>query len=329
MTTVAFVVVAFMIGAYVLLDGYDLGVGAIAPFIARGDRERLTAMQSIGPFWNGNEVFLVAGGAVLFALFPRVYASSFSGFYLPFIVVLWLLMGRGIALELREHYTSDLWHQFWDACFTVASALLTFLFGVALGNLIRGVPLDAHGFFTGTFAFLLNWYALLVGLFAVVALAFHGAIFLILRTMGPFSQRARAFAARIWFVVLALFVTVTAATFVVHAPLTAWAYALGALGLAALIASRFALGRAAELQAFLTSSAFLGFLIAAAASTLYPYLIPAFPATIPRGISIDDGGPPGDALATALGVVVAGMAGVLIYGGIVWRMLAGKVRTGE
>ncbi len=102
-------------------------------------------MASIGPFWNGNEVWLIAGGAALFALFPAAYASSFSGFYLPFIVVLWLLMFRGIAIELREHFTSELWHQFWDAAFSLSSALLIVLFGVAIGNLLRGVPLERVG----------------------------------------------------------------------------------------------------------------------------------------------------------------------------------------
>lgn len=324
MITAAFVFIAFMIGAYVLLDGYDLGIGSIVPLVARSDRERLAAMQAIGPFWNGNEVFLVAAGGALFALFPRAYASSFSGFYLPFIIVLWLLMGRGIALELREHYPNEMWHQFWDGVFVLASALLALLFGVALGNLIRGVPLDAQGYFQGTFAFLLNWYALLVGLFAVVTLAYHGAAFLILRTAGPFTRRVRAFAARVWIAVAVLFVAVTAATLIVHPP-AVWVYPLGALALAALAGSRIALARGAELATFLAGSAFLALLFAAAAGTLYPYLIPAFPAAHAAGLSIFDAAPSPGALTSALAVSAIGMIGVLIYGGIVWRMLAGKV----
>lgn len=191
MNAVAFGVIAFMLTAYVLLDGYDLGIAALMPFVARTDRERRATMDAIGPFWNGNEVWLIAAGGALFALFPQAYASAFSGFYLPLMVVLWLLMGRGIALELRGHFPSALWHQFWDAVFSLSSVLLILLFGIALGNLIRGVPLDANGYFVGTFGFLLNPFALFVGASGVVALALHGAAFLAWRIEGPPAERAR------------------------------------------------------------------------------------------------------------------------------------------
>ncbi|MGC2633157.1 MAG: cytochrome d ubiquinol oxidase subunit II, partial [Candidatus Cybelea sp.] len=162
MSVAAFVTIAFMFAMYVMLDGYDLGVATVGALIARGERDRSAVMASIGPFWNGNEVWLIAAAAALFALFPAAFAAAFSGFYLPFIVALWLLMLRGIAVELREHFPSEVWHQFWDAAFAGSSALLIFVFGIALGNLLRGVPLDASGYFEGTFAFLLNPYALLV-----------------------------------------------------------------------------------------------------------------------------------------------------------------------
>ena len=190
MSTVAFLLIAFMLSTYVVLDGYDLGVAIVTPLFARTDRERHACMQAIGPFWNGNEVWLIAAGGALFALFPKAYASAFSGFYLPLMVMLWLLMGRGVALELREHFTSDLWHQFWDAIFWISSLLLVVIFGVALGNLIRGVPLDAQGYFDGTFGFLLNPYALFVGLLAVVVLGIHGVAFLSLRVEGAIGERA-------------------------------------------------------------------------------------------------------------------------------------------
>ena len=216
----AFIAIAFLLTMYVLLDGYDLGIAAIAPLIARDDRERAAAMASIGPFWNGNEVWLIAAGAALFALFPTAYASSFSGFYLPFIVVLWLLMFRGIAMELREHFASELWHQFWDAAFWLSSALLIFVFGVALGNLLRGVPLDAAGYFQGTFAFLLNPYALLVGLFALATLGVHGAAFAALRIEGEPGRRAMRITLGGSWLVLALYVAVTALTLAMHSPMT-------------------------------------------------------------------------------------------------------------
>jgi cytochrome d ubiquinol oxidase subunit II len=325
----AFVLIAIVISAYVLFDGYDLGIGSIAPLVARTDRERLGAMQAIGPFWNGNEVFLIAGGAMLFALFPKAYASSFSGFYLPFMIVLWLLMGRGVAMELREHFPSRMWHQFWDACFTLASALLIFLFGVALGNLLRGLPLDRAGFFLGTFAFLLNWYALLVGLFALVALAVHGATFLALRVDGQLNGRALQFARRLWVAEVVLFVLVTVGTFVVHPGIGIAAIVLGIAALAATIALRVLLGRDAELFAFLASTAFLAFLMAAAAATLFPYLLPALPRSAAAGLSVFDAAPSAGALASAFAVSLVGLIGVAVYGSIVWRLMAGKVHVGD
>ncbi len=327
MNVAAFVVIAVILTAYVLLDGYDLGVAAIAPFVARNERQRLAAMQAIGPFWNGNEVCLIAGGGILFALFPRAYAASFSGFYLPFIVVLWLLMGRGISLELRDHYPNRMWRQFWDAIFFLSSALLVVFFGVALGNLIRGLPLDAQGYFLGTFAFLLNWYALLVAVFALGALALHGAAFLALRVDGELNQRAKMAVRRIWPVVLVLFVLVTVATFFTH-PVGAVAVAFGVLAFAALLALR-ALARAPEAAIFGISSAFLALQMGAVAATLFPYLLPAFPQSAGAGLSIYDASSSPAALVSALGVSIAGLVAVAVYGTIVWRMLAGKVHVAE
>lgn len=325
--TAAFATVAFMLTAYVLLDGYDLGVAAVAPLIARGDRERAAAMRSIGPFWNGNEVWLIAGGGVLFALFPAAYASAFSGFYLPFMVVLWLLMFRGIAMELRDHLESDLWHVFWDAAFWLASVLLIVLFGVALGNLVRGVPLDANGYFQGTFGFLLNPYAVLVAAFALTALAQHGAAFAAMRIDGAPAARAVRLMRGLWWVVLALYVATSAATFAVRAmPAHGWAFVLPLLSLGALGAQRFALARGSAGASFAASSAFVATLLGAAAATLYPYLLTAFPAGH-GGLSIYDAAPSPGGLAVGLTVALAGSAGALAYGSAVWRRMAGKVRV--
>jgi cytochrome d ubiquinol oxidase subunit II len=323
----AFVVIAFMLTMYVVLDGYDLGVAAIAPLIARDDRERATVMASIGPFWNGNEVWLIAAGAALFALFPVAYASSFSGFYLPFIIVLWLLMFRGIALELREHFPSELWHQFWDTAFALSSALLILIFGVALGNLLRGLPLDAAGYFQGTFAYLLNPYATLVGAFALTVLGQHGAAFAAVRIDGELGERAMRAVRRGWWVVLALYLAVTAMTFVIHVPVrAAWLFAMPLLSLAALVAlRRYAISDRAP-AVFAASSFFIVTLLATSAGTLFPYLLPAFPAGH-SGISIFQAAPSAVALTCALVVTVGGIAIVLIYGPIVWRRMGGKIRV--
>lgn len=327
MNVAGFIALAFMLTMYVLLDGYDLGVAAVAPLIARTDRERAAAMASIGPFWNGNEVWLIAGGASLFALFPAAFASSFSGFYLPFMLVLWLLMFRGIALELREHFDSDVWHQCWDFLFTASSALLILLFGVALGNLLRGVPLDAAGYFQGTFAFLLNPYALCVGLFALAVLGVHGAAFLAMRIEGPPGARAMRLASSGAWITLALYVLVTALTIAMQAPLRAlWLLAMPVISCAAVVAIWWNARAKRAAAAFIASSCFIVTLLAASAGTLFPYLLPAFPAGH-GGVSIFDAAPSGVALACALTVSVAGIVAVAIYAPIVWRRMGGKVRV--
>src|SRR5713101_8451656 len=148
MQTLWFILVAFMLTMYVVLDGFDLGAGVIHLFVARTDVERRTILQAIGPVWDGNEVWLIAAGGTLFFAFPVLYASSFSGFYLPLIIVLWLLMLRGVSVELRSRVPNGVWASFWDGIFFLGSALLTIFFGAALGNVIRGVPLASdHTFF--------------------------------------------------------------------------------------------------------------------------------------------------------------------------------------
>src|SRR5271167_3315486 len=142
METIWFCIVAFMIAMYVLLDGFDLGAGAIQLWVAKTDEERRQVLASIGPVWDGNEVWLIAAGGTLYFAFPALYASGFSGFYLPLIVVLWLLILRGVSLEFRGHVGGHIWPVLWDACFSLASILLAVFYGAALGNVVRGVPLD-------------------------------------------------------------------------------------------------------------------------------------------------------------------------------------------
>jgi cytochrome bd ubiquinol oxidase subunit II len=328
MSIVAFIVIAFMLTMYVLLDGYDLGVAAITPLVARTDREHEGSMQSIGPFWNGNEVWLIAGGGALFALFPKAYASSFSGFYLAFIIVLWLLMFRGIAIELRGHFPSEIWHQFWDACFAGSSALLVLLYGVALGNLLRGLPLGTEGYFSGTLNILLNPYAVMVGLFAVATLMLHGATFLVMRTEGPAAERARRLIPRIWPAVLVLYVAVTGATIFERGIGLSWIDVIPLLSIASLVWLLFASLAKRERAAFSASSLFVASLLLQAAVTMYPYLLPALP---PRtgGISIFDAAPSPVALTSALAVTIVGVVAVVIYGTFVMRQMAGKVVVEE
>src|ERR1700681_1558656 len=147
MDTAMFAVVIAMLSVYVVLDGFDFGVGILHRLVARTDDERRTVLAAIGPVWDGNEVWLVAAAGVLFMGFPRVYSAAFSGYYMALMIVLWLLIVRGIAIESRSHQENPLWREFWDTAFSLASALLAIVLGAALGNMVRGVPLDSTGFF--------------------------------------------------------------------------------------------------------------------------------------------------------------------------------------
>lgn len=314
MPEIGFVVLAAMITVYVLLDGYDLGAGAIAPFVARGRAGRGAVMRAIGPYWNGNEVWLIAAGGVLFAFFPKAYASAFSGFYLPFMVVLWLLMFRGIALEVREHLPGQLWHGFWDAAFTCASALLIFVFGISIGNLVRGLPLDARGYFFGTFSYLFNPYALTVGAFAVAALAAHGAAFLGWRGDDDVRAAARRLAPRLWWAVAFLYACVSLGTFLVHPAVWERPWLVVAVPLVtvpALVFQQVCNLRGSARAAFLASCAFVASLLIGVAATIFPFLLPASPARF--GLSIYAAGATAPALAGALSWTLLGLSLVVAY----------------
>src|SRR3954465_9595403 len=197
MRTAWFCFLALQISIYVVLDGFDLGVGSLHLRVARNRKEREQTTAAIGPVWNGNEVWLIASGGVLFMAFPAAYAGAFSGLYFGLIIVLWLLVGRGLALELRHQIDSPLWRSACDGIFSLASAALALVFGVALGNVVRGVPLNADGYFSLPLFNILNGYALLIGVFGLVVLCAHGAAFMALRGVGPPAQRARAWASRL------------------------------------------------------------------------------------------------------------------------------------
>jgi cytochrome d ubiquinol oxidase subunit II len=330
-SVLAFCLIAAMLSAYALLDGYDLGAAASTPFVAKTRAERSAIVESIGPFWSGNEVWLVAAGGTLFALFPQAYAVSFSGFYLPFIIVLWMLMFRGIAIELRAHLPGEMWMDFWDFAFAASSVLLALLFGVTLGNLVHGLPLSADGYFQGTFASLLNPYAVLVGALAVVALMQHGLAYVADHVEASLGKRALRSVGRVWWLVLAAYVVVTAATVAEHrgdlasAPLGIVA---SAVALASLVAvRRFAQGGNSQ-SAFWASNVFLGGLLVAAAATMYPYLLRPSPGAA-GGLTIFQASPPPVTIAIALVVASVGLVAVVYYSVFVRRRMSGKVTVRE
>src|SRR5438034_1128459 len=219
MGTIWFWLVAIMIAMYVLLDGFDLGAGAIHLLVAKTDEERRQVLASIGPVWDGNEVWLIATGGTLYFAFPTLYASAFSGFYLPLMIVLWLLILRGSSIELRNHIKSVVWGPLWDFLFCASSLLLAVFFGAALGNVVRGVPLDSSGYFfeplwtdfrLGDETGILDWYTILVGVLALLALMMHGGLWVQMKTSGEVSRRAKRVAGRAWWGVGALLAIVTA-----------------------------------------------------------------------------------------------------------------------
>ncbi|HVI38029.1 MAG TPA: cytochrome d ubiquinol oxidase subunit II, partial [Gaiellales bacterium] len=216
MTTAWFCFLAVMVTMYVVLDGFDLGVGALHRPLGKTEEEREQTTASIGPVWNGNEVWLLASGGVLFLAFPAAYASAFSGLYFGLIIVLWLLVGRGLALELRHQIDHPLWETACDTVFALSSGALALVFGVALGNVVRGVPLGPDGYFSLPLFHILNWYALLVGVFGLVVLCAHGASFLALRGSGELAARARRWARRLVWAEAALFVAMIGPTYAVR-----------------------------------------------------------------------------------------------------------------
>lgn len=283
-----FWLVAIMIIAYVVLDGFDLGAGVIHLLIARTDQERRTVIRTIGPVWDGNEVWLVAGAGTLYFVFPLLYASGFSGFYLPLMIVLWLLILRGIGIELRMHLDSPVWRGFFDGCFAISSLLLTIFFGAALGNVIRGVPLKPDGYFflplwtdwrTGTDPGVLDWYTVITGAVAAVALTIHGAHYVALKTQEDLSERARRLAIRLWPVLVIMTLLSLWATLAIRGELlnnykTFPVLFVLPLAVAASLVCMFLFERRGlDKAAFLCSSAYLIFMLVGAAVAVYPNLL--------------------------------------------------------
>ncbi len=283
-----YAVVSGMLAVYVALDGFDLGAGALHLLVARDDAERRQVLGAIGPFWDGNEVWLVAGGGALVLAFPVAYAVGFSGFYLPLILVLWALLLRGLSIEFRSHVENPLWRSFWDVTFAVGSSLLAFVLGAALGNVLRGVPIDASRTFSlplfadllpGPGSGVLDAYTVLLGGFALVLLAAHGGAFLAWRTGGVVRDRSLRAARRLYALAGAIFPIVTWWTLEVqpglpdaalHRPI-AWATWVATVAGAAGIA--WGLARSRPGLAFVSSIALLLGLLATAAAASWPFLL--------------------------------------------------------
>jgi cytochrome d ubiquinol oxidase subunit II len=324
-----FGLIGVLLIGYAVLDGFDFGVGILHLF-AREEQHRRLSINAIGPVWDGNEVWLLTGGGALFAAFPVVYATVFSGFYLALMMLLVALIFRAVAMEFRGKVDSPQWRRIWDWAFGLGSLLPALLFGVAFGNILQGVPIDRGAVYTGSFLGLLRPYPLLVGILAVVTFTMHGAIYLTLKTEGSFRQRLVRIAARLWTVFLILYILTTVTTFLVapflfeHAAarfgfwvlLIFTALAVTAIP-AYLTANRYG-------RAFLASSITIAGMMGVSMVNLFPRLVPSV-IDLEYSLTAYNASSSPATLFTMLIIALIGMPLVLAYTIVIYRIFKGKV----
>ena len=332
LSTVWFILIGALFAGYAILDGFDLGAGVLHLVVARSDAERRQVLNAIGPVWDGNEVWLITAAGALFAAFPLVYATVFSGFYLAMMFLLGALILRAVSIEFRSKETARLWRLGWDVGFFGGSALATLLFGIALGNVLRGLPIDPDGAYRGGFGGLLNPFSLSVGVLTLGLAMLQGSTWLALKTEGALQDRAR------WARIVAVGVVMGAwigSTLIARTdaprvfgnfgnPL-AWVgpFVTANLIVFLLLAVRFN----QEGRAFLFSSLVVAGLAATAGTALYPNMVPAVDAA--RSLTVDGAHSSDTALTMMLIVATIGMPIVLGYTGFIYWKFKGKVRVNE
>jgi cytochrome d ubiquinol oxidase subunit II len=333
LNTVWFLLIAVLLAGYAILDGFDLGVGVLHLF-ARDDRERQVHVLAIGPVWDGNEVWLITGGGALFAAFPAVYATAFSGMYLALVVVLVALIARAVALEFRGAVAAPRWRRAFDWAFGIGSLVPSLLFGVAVGNVLRGVPLTAGGEWAGSFVGLLNPYSLLIGLVTLSLFVMHGALWLWLKSEGALAERMARWALRAYGAFAVIYGVATGLT-IAAAPYL-FATVLGrpvfwvvlVVLVAALAAIPVAIRRGKELAAFLASATTIVAMVALAGLSLYPRLLPARGA-LEHSLTAYNASSSPATLKAMLVIALIGMPMVLVYTTVIYRIFRGKVVVGE
>jgi cytochrome d ubiquinol oxidase subunit II len=325
-----YVLVGVLLTGYAILDGFDLGVGALH-LLTKGDRERRIMLNAIGPVWDGNEVWLITGGGALFAAFPHVYATVFSGFYTAFMLLLAVLIFRAVAIEFRSKRPSPRWRQTWDASFSVASLVIALLAGVALGNVVLGIPVGPDKEFTGNFFSLLRPYALLVGVTTVALFMMHGAIYVVMKTEGEFQARIRGWINNtiIFFVICYTSLTMVTLIYVPHMVARFKDFPpLMILGLLTMLAvanipREIAGGR--DFRAFLSSCAVIVGLMGLFGIGLFPNFVvsntdPAF------SLDIHNAASSARTLKIMLIIAIIGIPFVLAYTTSIYWIFRGKVK---
>jgi cytochrome bd ubiquinol oxidase subunit II len=328
-----FFLIGILLAGYAILDGFDLGIG-FWYLLSRNDKDKKLIHNSIAPFWDGNEVWLLTGGGAIFAAFPHVYATVFSGFYLALMLVLFSLIFRAISIEFRNKVDVPEWTRIWDYGFAFGSILPTFLFGVALGNIMRGIPMDSNYNFTGTFFSLLNPYALLIGAVGFFMLITHGGLYLILKTDGELTDKVRSRVKKSYFLYLlhffiSGFVTITSQQHLLknykEYPVL-WLVPIINLALIAAIGIFHFKGEAKK--AFVSSSLSIAGMFGLIASGLFPYIVPAL--GIPdSGLTITNASSSELTLKVMFIVAIIGMPIVIGYTIWIYRLFGGKVKENQ
>ena len=293
LNTLWFIFIAVLYTGFFVLEGFDFGVGLLLPFLGKNDVQRRTIINTIGPHWDGNEVWLIAAGGATFAAFPNWYATLFSGFYLPLFFVLIGLIIRGVAFEFRGKVDSPRWHSLWDWCIFAGSLLPTILFPIAFANLVRGTPIDANMEYIGGFFNLLNPYALLAALALILVFLLHGASFLSNKTTGEIEQKAKELVRSLWLLVVSLLVIFLVTSFLVtdiRQRLSVLPILFPVLGIAAVLAAGYFLRKEHYGRVFLMTCLTVAFSILTIFSFLYPRLMvsslnPAWSLTIENAAS--------------------------------------------
>ena len=325
-----FILVGVLFTGYAILDGFDFGVGTLH-LLTKGDEERRLMLNSIGPIWDGNEVWLVTGGGALFAAFPEAYATVFSGFYLAFELLLFALIFRAVAIEFRSKRPERWWRQTWDVAFTVGSVVSALLIGVAVGNIAWGVPLGADHEYAGTFLTLLNPYSLLLGLTTVALFAMHGAIYVVMKTEGDLQARARSWiqGTTICFVLMYALTTLATLLYVPHMDFPfqefPWLFVLPVLNVLAIANIPRQIHRGRNFRAFLSSCAAMAALMALFGVGMFPNMVFSR-SHLENSLDIYNAASSQKTLGIMLIIAITGIPIVLTYTASIYWIFRGKVK---
>jgi cytochrome d ubiquinol oxidase subunit II len=328
--TLWFLLVGILFSGYAILDGFDLGVGALHLF-TRGDKERRTFLNSIGPIWDGNEVWLVTGGGALFAAFPEVYATVFSGFYLAFMLLLVALIFRAVAIEFRSKQPMKWWRNLWDVSFSVSSIVSSLLIGVAMGNIAWGIPLGADHEYAGDFLGLLKPYPLLLGVTTLSLFMMHGSIYLVLKTEGALQKKLKGWVTNtmIFFILCYVFTTIATLLFVPHMLITIqqfpFLFVVPALSILSIANIPRNVAQGHGFGAFLSSCAALVTLMALFGIGMYPDLVFSNPSP-ENSLNIVNGASSLKTLRIMAVIAAIGMPLVLSYTASIYWIFRGKVK---